>query len=72
VQWSITFDGGIIIPSQKSGTFSTLAPEAEETVNAFVIGIGMPEITVQVTCAERSEVDREVQGFVFLFFVLGI
>ena len=72
VEWTIAFDGGIVIPKEKTGTITTLAPDDSETIKAIVIGIGKPTITFSATCAEGVDANATASGFVLLFFVLGV
>jgi hypothetical protein len=72
VEWSIGFDGGIVIPKQKTGTISILEPGYDETASAIVFGLGKPTITISVECAEGSSDERTTSGFVLLFFVLNV
>jgi hypothetical protein len=72
VQWSIAFDGGIVIPKEKTGSIPILAPDDSENVKAIVFGFGKTTITVYAECAEGVSATGTVSGFVFLFFVLGV
>jgi hypothetical protein len=67
VTWKVSFDGGFVIPREKTGTISLLAAGTEEKIQVFVFGLGKTTITVQAGCAEKT-----ATGFVFLFFVLGV
>ena len=72
VDWSISFDGGFILPPEKTGSIALLAPGSEETVKAIVLGLGKPTISVAAECAEGAAVNETVSGVVFLIFVLGV
>ena len=72
VDWSISFDGGLILPSERNGSISVLVPGGEETVNALVLGLGKPMITVAAECAEAAAVEAQVRGIVFLILVFGV
>ena len=73
VNWSITFDGGIIfIGKETTGTIASLPPEDEETISAFVAGFGKSTITISATSAEGASVNQTASCFVLVFFVLGV
>ena len=72
IEWTITFDGGFVIPKQKTGTISILESENYETASVIVFGLGTSMITVSVECAEGCMDEKSVSGFVLLFFVLGV
>lgn len=68
IEWSISWQGGIIYPPQVTDTIPSLAPGEEVTVcTGFLFGIGSTEITVKADCAEAKR-----EGFVFLFWVFGL
>ena len=72
VEWKVTFDGGIILPKQKTGTIPTISAGNEETIKVIVFGFGKPTFTVAVSCAEGVSATQTATGFVLLFFVLGV
>ena len=69
VEWSITFDGGFILcPSGGTSNGTIDIPAGEEfSVKVFVLGFGNTVITVTV-----NDVEKTADGFVLLFFVLGV
>lgn len=68
VDWSISFDGGVFVGSEKSGTISTIAPGSSVTVKSgFILGLGRSDIKVMA-----GSTSEEAQGTVLLFFVIGI
>jgi hypothetical protein len=67
ISWNVTLTGGFVFPRQKQGSFPWLVVGREEVVSIPVFGFGKTTITVHSGCAEKS-----VNGFVFLFFVLGV
>jgi outer membrane protein assembly factor BamB len=69
VDVGITFDGGIVLPREKTTIISTLASGASAELRAFVLGIGKPTITVTVECTGGVSKELIAHGFVFLFFI---
>ena len=76
-EWSITFDGGIILlplGRVKTGLFDTLAAGDELPIGAVPLGIGgfqRPlEITVAVDATNADPVNVTVQAMVFLISVI--
>jgi len=74
VNWSINLDGGLIILGKETtGTIASIPAEDEATVkSSLILGIGSVTITVAADCAEGSPADKSANGFVILFFVIGV
>jgi outer membrane protein assembly factor BamB len=74
VNWSITLDGGIIILGKETtGTIASIpAGKSSEIKSGLIFGIGKPTITVAAECTEGSSDEKAAEGFVLLFFVLGV
>jgi len=70
VDWSITLAGGAFIGKQTSGTLTSLAAGAQQTVSSkFILGFGKTVVTVTATIPESSDT-LEQNGTILLFFVL--
>jgi hypothetical protein len=70
VDWTISFDGGLIfIGKEKSGVIDRISPGEMVQIppNKFVFGLGKSSINI---CADQAS--KTVEGYVLLFFVLGI
>ena len=70
VEWSITLDGGFILfpPDGTANGIIDIIPSGEEfSVQIFVLGFGNTVITVTA-----NDVEKTADGFVLLFFVLGV
>ncbi len=75
INWSITFDGGIIIiGKEKTGVISSLTAGAtQEIKTGLIFGFGKPTITVAVESAEGASDELSAEDVrVLLFFVLGL
>lgn len=74
VNWSITLDGGLIIlGKEKTGTVASIAEGEQAAIqSSLIFGIGKTTITVTAECAEGSSDEKTAEGFVLLFFVLGV
>jgi len=72
VKWSITFDGGIILlDKETTGIIICIPPGENATVSSgLIIGFGRTIITVSVECAEVPSVTKEIEAFIFLFFII--
>ena len=68
LDWSISWQGGIIFPPGVTGTIPSLEPGEEVKVcTGLLFGMGNTQITVKAGCAEAKK-----EGFAFLFWVLGL
>jgi len=68
IDWSITFDGGVFVGSETSGTISSLAPGASTTIKTgLILGFGATEVTITV-----GGMTQKTSAKAFLFFVLGL
>lgn len=68
IEWSMNFDGGVFVGSEKSGTISTLAAGDSITISSgFILGLGGTEITITAGSSSSSD-----SGTVLLFFVIGL
>jgi len=68
VEWSMSFDGGVFVGAEKSGTISSLGIGDTATISSgFVFGLGGTDVTIRVDTARE-----EASGTVVLFFVLGL
>ena len=72
VEWSISHDGGLVFPKEKTGTISTLEPDGEEAISSIFFGIGKPTFTVSAECAEGKSAEATASGLVFIIFILGV
>lgn len=72
INWSVTFEGGIIFPKEKTDIITRLSPDEEATIQVIVIGFGKTTIMISAICEEGMKVEDSVSGLVFLFFVLGL
>jgi hypothetical protein len=74
IEWSISLDGGVVILGKnKTGTITTLAPDASEQIKTgLVFGFGKPTITVAAESDEGAIVDGSASGLLLLFFLLGV
>jgi hypothetical protein len=74
IKWSITLDGGLIILGKETiGSFTSIEAGKEEPVKSdLILGIGKTTIIVHAICDEGSEGTKTANGFVFLFFVIGV
>ena len=74
VNWSITLDGGLILLGKETAdTITSIAAEDQATVqSSLIFGIGKTMIIVNAECAEGSSDEKTAEGFVLLFFVLGV
>ena len=71
VSWSITLDGGfILLGKETTGDILSLPAGDEVKISSDLIcGLGKTVITVIAECAEGSSDTKEVNAFVFLFFI---
>jgi hypothetical protein len=68
IDWSISFDGGVFIGAEKSGTISTLASGDSVTISSgFIFGLGGTDISITAGSSSSS-----ASGTVLLFFVIGL
>jgi len=68
VEWSISFDGGVFVGAEKSGTISTLAAGDSVTISSgFILGLGGTDITITGGSSSSS-----ASGTVLFFFVIGL
>lgn len=68
VEWSIALEGGFLLKGNySSGTILQIPAGGEATKKNSVLGFGKTTITVTVNGVETTK-----QGFVLLFFVLGV
>jgi hypothetical protein len=68
VDWSIALEGGFILKGKNaSGTILQIGAGASVTKKLSVFGFGKTTITVTVNGVPTTK-----QGFIFLFFVLGV
>lgn len=68
IDWRITFDGGVFVGQEKTGTIASLSPGQSVTIRSgFVFGLGGTEVTITASSATQR-----VSGTAFLFLILGI
>jgi len=68
IDWTISFDGGVFIGDEKTGTISNLAAGDSVTISSgFILGLGATDITI--TAGSSSS---QASGTVILFFVIGL
>jgi hypothetical protein len=68
IDWSISFDGGVIFGGDNSGTIDTLAVgESVQIKSKFLMGFGNTDITINVDGLTDSK-----SGKILLFFVIGL
>ena len=72
VTWSISFEGGFVIPSEKTGTIPILEAGTEEKAKVMLFGFGKPTINITAVCDEGLSAQKTASGFVFLILVLGV
>ena len=74
VLWNISLDGKLVfLGKESSGTFTTLAPAADEAIKAsFILGFGKTNILVKAICDEGKTAEKTATGFVLGPFVLGV
>jgi hypothetical protein len=65
VEWSISFEGGLIFIGGADGTIDVPAGGEEEVSSGFVLGLGKTMIIVTANSAQAEQ-----EGTVILFFVL--
>jgi hypothetical protein len=72
VQWSMTFEGGLLlIGRSSSGEISSIAPgELAQIRSAPVLGIGKTRVTVTADIEEGVSDTRNQGGFIFLFITI--
>jgi len=72
VQWSMTFEGGILLMGRSSsGEISSIAPgELAPIRSAPVLGIGKTRITVTADIEGGVSDARNQGGFIFLFITI--
>ena len=64
MNWSINFDGGIILYGGDESGIITIAPNQSEVIRANVLGLGETTITIQV-----GQVEKVARGKIFIVFV---
>lgn len=72
VAWNITIDGGIIIPSEKTGTIPIIHPDGQSKIYILVFGFGKKTITISLVSSEGFFIKKTASASFFLFFVFGI
>ena len=64
----MSFNGGVFIGSEKTGTISNLAAGDSVTITSgFIFGLGGTDITISV-----GGISGSASGTVLLFFVIGL
>ncbi len=71
VDWSITFDGGLILMGKEISGRIILIPAGEEVIvsSKLILGFGKTMITVSAEKPGVSSDTKEQDAFVFLFFI---
>jgi len=68
LDWRISFDGGVFVGSEKTGTIFSLGIGESATISTgLILGIGATSITIEV-----GSISEKRDGTVLLFFVAGI
>jgi len=68
IDWTISFDGGVFIGGEKTGTISSIAAgDSVKISSGFILGLGATDITI--TAGSTSS---QASGTVLLFFILGL
>lgn len=69
IDWNITLTGGAFIGKESSGTITSLAPNAQQTVSSsFILGLGKTVVKVTASIPESSDT-LEQNGTILLFYI---
>jgi nitroreductase len=72
ISWDITFEGGFVIPAQKTGAIPTITTGAQSKIHLLVFGLGKPTVSVSLMGDGGISAEKTANMFLFLFFVVGV
>jgi nitroreductase len=72
ITWKITTDGGLIIPTQKTGSIPEILMGGQSKIRPWMFGLGKSIITVSATADGEISAERIVTGTFLMFIVVGV
>jgi nitroreductase len=72
ISWELAFEGGFVIPAQKTGTIPELLVGQQNTIHPWVLGLGKKTITMSLTADGGVTAEKIATGFFLMFIVVGV
>jgi hypothetical protein len=72
ISWEIVFEGGFVIPAQKTGTIPIIPMGEQSKIQMVVLGLGKKTVTVSLTADDGIAAEKTANGFLFLVFFIGV
>ena len=72
ISWKITFEGGFVIPAQKTGSIQSIPIGEQSTLRPWVFGLGKKTITLSLTADDGVTAEKIAYGFFLMFIVFGV
>jgi len=72
ISWEITFEGGLVIPHQTTGTIQEISIGMQNTLRPWVFGLGKKTIMVSLTADDGVTAEKIATGFFLMFIVVGV
>jgi nitroreductase len=69
ISWNITFEGGVVIPTQKTGSIMTIPLGEQNKLRLLVFSFGKRTVTVSLTANDGVTAEKAAKVFLVLFFV---